>query len=153
MSLKQPGNKNKIKKDGVPERTGCSSDQHPFFSFRFMTTNKAHSISFLERRTPGDQLKTLQGLYSIMEKISSSPWKDWGALSKSTGYETITYSQLNFSAPEGIHLTGDTKLFVFRFDTFRGCNNGRIIGFKDNPCAAFNIIGYDFDFTAYPHGR
>lgn len=63
----------------------------------------------------------------------------------------IEYSMLNFTAASDAGLTGDTKMNIFRFDTHLGNGKGRIIGFKDSPCSAFNVIGYDFDFSAYSH--
>ena len=70
---------------------------------------------------------------------------------KRVGLETITYDQLHFSPGGDAIITKDTKLYVFRFDTYRGRNQGRIIGFKGAPCAVLHVVGYDFDFSAYDH--
>lgn len=116
-----------------------------------MTSNADHSIAFIQAYDSNEQLKTLQGLYEAFEKISSKSWMHWGSLPKKIGYEMIEYSMLNFTAASDAGLTGDTKMNIFRFDTHLGNGKGRIIGFKDSPCSAFNVIGYDFDFSAYSH--
>ena len=38
----------KIKKTSADKSQGCSSDQYPWLSFRFMTRNKDHYIGFLD---------------------------------------------------------------------------------------------------------
>lgn len=147
---KQPSPK--INKAQISENQGCSSDQHPFFSFRFMTTNKVHSLSFLDSmRGPAREL-TLRSLYEKLEAISQRPWVYWAQERKKSGLETIKYEQLRFEPSTDVTLTKDTTLYVFRFDTYQGTGKGRIIGFKGSPCSALHIIGYDFDFSAYPHG-
>lgn len=151
MGLKSQKASLKIKKGELPKNIGCSSDQHPVFSFRYMTSNADHSIAFIQAYDSNEQLKTLQGLYEAFEKISSKSWMHWGSLPKKIGYEMIEYSMLNFTAASDAGLTGDTKMNIFWFDTHLGNGKGRIIGFKDSPCSAFNVIGYDFDFSAYSH--
>lgn len=151
MGLKSRQPSPKIKKNAVPKSEGCSSDQHPIFSFRYMTANKEHSIAFIQKRKASEQLEAFQALYKSFETISSKPWKHWGNLPKEIGYETISYSEIGFKASPDARLTGDAKMNVFRLDTHLGRGKGRIIGFKDSPCSAFNVIGYDFDFSAYDH--
>ena len=74
------------------------------------------------------------------------------SMPRKTGLETIPFDELEFSPGPGANLTKDVKLFVFRFDTYQGTGQGRIIGFKSSPCSVYHIIGFDFDFSAYPHG-
>lgn len=128
---------------------GCSSDQHPWFSLRYMTTNKNHSLAFLGNGS--DRETTLSCLFSRLEELSGKSWLYWTQQPKQTGLETIHYDQLNFSSSEDANLTKDTTIYVFRFDTYQGNGKGRIIGFKSAPCSVFHIIGYDFDFSAYKH--
>lgn len=151
MGLKARHDVPKIKKrDGIGN-TGCSSDQHPFFSFRYMTANAGHSAAFARSLALAERVQVLDGLYAAIERISSKPWAYWGNLPRKSGYETIAYSEIRFSAANDAKLTGDTKMNVFRFDTHLGTGKGRIIGFKDSPCSAFYVIWYDFDFSAYSH--
>lgn len=141
----------KLNSNGVPKETKCSSDQHPFFSFRYMTANKHYNAEYLDDKNDDEHYNTLQGIYSALEKISSSSWTHWINQRKENGLETMEYSRLNFKADGMANLTGDEKVYIFRIDTHDGNGKGRIIGFKSSPCAAFNVIGYDFDFSAYPH--
>ncbi len=128
---------------------GCSSDQHPWFSFRYITPNRQHSLDFLNAGS--DREQTLVNLYARLEELSHQPWKHWMQQPKQTGLETISYDQLNFSPSSDASITKDTTIYVFRFNTYQGNGKGRIIGFKSTPCSVFHIIGYDFNFTAYKH--
>lgn len=129
---------------------GCCSKQHPWFSFECMTTNSKYCLSAL---APGiEREQTLVGLYKKLAELSSKPWLHWTQQPKNTGLETISYDQLRFSPRSTVTLTKDTTLFVFRFDTHLGCGKGRIIGYKNKPCSVLQIIGFDFDHSAYNHG-
>lgn len=131
------------------ENQGCSSDQHPWFSFRYMTKNKDFSLDFF---ADGREKEiTLSCLFARLEELSKRPWVYWMQQPKYTGLETMRYEQLNFSASEDSNLSKDTTIYIFRFDTYQGARKGRIIGFKNNPCSVFQIIGYDFNFSAYSH--
>ena len=80
-------------------------------------------------------------------KYQYKSWLELGKESKKTGFETILYSQLNFS-PNGLELSNDTKLIIFRFNK----QNWRLIDYKSsNFKSVLHIIGFDFNFTAYKH--
>ncbi|MBQ9348156.1 MAG: hypothetical protein IJT94_12625 [Oscillibacter sp.] len=115
-----------------------------------MTANKQYSLDFLQKCTLADRAKTMEGLLRRFEELTKSSWAKLGSLPKNSGgYETITARQLRF---KGSDLNkDDNKVWVFRFDTWQGHDKGRIIGFKDSPCSAFFVIGFDFDFSAYSH--
>lgn len=142
---------NRISKKSYQESQGCSSDQHPWISFRYMTANKDHSLAFLDTLDFRDREATMRRLLERLEEISSRPWLDWTGPRRQAGFETLPKDEITFQAAQDAPLTSDMKLYVFRFDTYRGSGKGRIIGFKISPCAAYHIIGYDFDFTAYAH--
>lgn len=130
---------------------GCSSDQHPWFSFRYMTANKSHSLEFLDSISASDRAITLSNLFCRLQEISHEPWTHWMQQPKKTGLETLDFDQLSFLPSSDARITKDTKIFVFRFDTYKGSGKGRILGFKSSPCSVLHIIGYDFDFSAYKH--
>ena len=117
----------------------CSSEQFPHISFRYLTSNKRHSLEYLQKCSVADRAKTMEGLLRRLEEITKSSWAKLGALPR----------QLRFSGTDANK--EDNKVWVFRFDTWQGHDKGRIIGFKDNPCSAFFVIGFDFDFSAYSH--
>lgn len=149
--LRKKESSNRISKKPYQESQGCGSDQHPWISFRYMTANKAHSLSFLDSLDSRDREVTMRLLLERLEELSSKPWSEWMGLRKKTGFETLPTEENTFQPADGAPLTNDMKLYVFRFDTYRGNGKGRIIGFKIHPCAAYHIIGYDFDFSAYKH--
>lgn len=130
---------------------GCSSAQHPWLSFCYMTANKSHSLQFLDGLDTTERERTLGGLLFRLEELSRFPWLHWMENRKNIGLETIPFDSLRFAPSQKANLTKDTTLYIFRFDTYQGNGKGRIIGFKRSPCAAYHIIGYDFNFTAYPH--
>jgi len=141
---------NKISGKIVPDQ-GCFSMQCPWFSFRSMTKNPRYNLSTLRSGTEREQ--TLHGLFQRLTDLSNETWTYWLQKPKQSGVETITYDRIKFSVGDGTVLTKDTAIFVFRFDTYRGTGQGRIIGYKDSPCAVLHIIGYDLDFSAYDHGK
>lgn len=131
------------------ENQGCSAEQHPWFSFKYLTTNRNYTLYGLSQGRERELI--LWGLFDRLEELTHRPWLYWTQQPKRTGLETISYDQLNFEADSSANLSKDTTIYIFRFDTHLGNNQGRIIGFKKSPCAVFHIIGYDLDFSAYRH--
>lgn len=141
-----------IKIDGKSlKHQGCSSEQHPWFSFKYMTTNSDHCIKALPDGR--EREITISKLYEKLEELSKKEWIYWTQQPKRIGLETISVGQLDFSPSPDANITQDSTLYVFQFDTHKGSRQGRIIGFKSSPCATLHIIGYDFDFSAYNHGH
>lgn len=141
----------KLKIDGKPDNNqGCCSEQYPWFSFRGLTRNSRYNLENLS--SGHDREITLLGLHAKLKELSSETWVYWQQQPKKTGLETLQYSDLNFDAGPKVNLTNDTTVYVFRFDTYKGNNDGRIIGFKESPCSVFYIIGFDLNYTAYNHG-
>lgn len=129
--------------------SGCCSEQKPWFAFDRLTTNSRYNLDNLR---PGhDRESTLLGLYERLRELSSESWLHWSQQSKFQGTEIMRLGDLSFQ-PGGEPLPKDEAIYVLRFDTYQGRREGRIIGFKDDPCAVFHIIGFDIDFSAYDHG-
>lgn len=128
----------------------CASDQYPHISMRYVTTNKRHSLEYLDSLSPSDRAMTANGILREFERLTKTRWMDLINQNKGHGGETILLRQIKFSGTD--EHTGDTKIWVFRFDTHLGVGKGRILGFKDSPCSALFVIGFDFDFSAYDHG-
>ena len=129
--------------------TACPAEQYPQLSFRYMTTNSAHSLKYLEKLKNAERIKTLDGLFQRFEELTKMSWERLMLLKKTEGCETLTWNRIKFRGTNAS--TEEGKALVFRFDTWQGNGKGRIIGFKDSPCSAFFIVGFDFDFTAYDH--
>ena len=140
-----------IKIDGKANvNQGCCAEQYPWLSFKSMTRNDRYNLSKLVPGTEREQ--TMVGLYSKLNELSSKPWLHWVTMRKTVGLETLTYNDLHFQAAPGEVIAKDTTIYVFRFDTHLGTNKGRIMGYKNEPCAVLHIVGFDVDFSAYNHG-
>ena len=64
-------------------------------------------------------------------------------------YETLSIENINFS-PYDYETSKDQKVYVFRLNS----QNWRMIGIKSEiNTDVLHIIGFDFDFTAYNHGK
>lgn len=120
-------------------------EEYPIFCFRHLTTNKNYSFEYL-KNNKDIELAKVKILDKIIE-LQSKNWLELGLKNKTTGYETITYNQLNFS-PFNIELYKDSKLIIFRINN----QNWRLIGYKsDNFKGVLHIIGFDFYYSAYKH--
>ena len=146
--LRNPGKEDKLKISKNVE-SDCQSDQYVCFSFRYMTKNSDYSLRNISDKNQRDSIMT--GLHNKLCELSQSSWQYLMQQRKSTGLETINYDQIKFRPTEETNLTKDSKLYVFRLDTHRGKNGGRIIGYKSSPCSVYNIIGFDIDYSAYNH--
>ena len=147
--LRNPGKDNKLKISKNNE-SNCCSDQYLCFSFRYMTKNSNYSLENIKDKSQRDSIMT--GLHTKLCELSQKSWQYLIQQPKSSGLETINYDQIRFSPSIGSNLTKESKLYVFRFNTHRGQKESRIIGYKSSPCAVYNIIGFDIDYSAYEHG-
>lgn len=118
------------------------SPNNPSFSFCYLTTSKKYNFSNLDK---GKQKEWSTALVKRMIEISKESWNYWLSLRKEQGLETLAYEKINFS-PNGIDISQEAKMFIFRFNS----QKGRIIGFKVG--TIFYVIGFDFDYSAYDHG-
>ena len=66
---------------------------------------------------------------------------------KNCGFEQIPFQQIKIN-PHGIELGQDTDITVFRFGAG---NKYRLLGFFSIKEPVLNVIGFDFDFSAYEH--
>lgn len=148
LQIKEQNNKIRGKTDAV---SSCPSEQYPWISFRSLTRNAKYNLSMLRQGSEREQ--TLSGLYQRLTELTGKTWLHWTQQPKQTGMETMKYDDIQFEADANSNLAKDTTLYIFRFDTHLGEGKGRIIGYKNAPCAVFHIIGYDIDFSAYNHGK
>ena len=128
MKVKKNEITSKIKKEQI--KVECP--QYFSFSFRYLTKSKDYNFQKLDKGQKKDWS------CSLTERLIS--------LSKETGFETFSNSQIKFS-PSNYNFTPDEKVIVFRFNS----GNGRIIGIKPSSCSVFYIIRFDTNFSAYGH--
>ena len=149
-SLKHRKNSTKIRKDCL-EDVECPSEQYPHITFRYLTNNDHYNFDYVKKLDGKDQNSLCTRLIDYFQIFTSFPWIYWYSLGKNTGgIETFPVKSLRFDA-NGKLFTKDEKAIVLRFDSHLGNKKARIIGFKDNPCSTFFVIGFDFDFSAYSH--
>ena len=120
-------------------------EEYPIFCFKHLTTNKDYCFKYFQNNKGLEQAKAI--ILDDIINLQSKTWLALGMESKKTGFETISYNQLNFK-PANLDLSNDTKLIVFRIYG----QNWRLIGYKsDNFKSVLHIIGFDFNYTAYKH--
>ena len=120
-------------------------EEYPIFCFKYLTTNKNYCFKYFKNDVELSKAKVI--ILDEIIKYQHRSWLDLGKETKKTGFETISYNQLNF-APNELDLSNDTKLIIFRINN----QNWRLIGYKsDNFKSVLHIIGFDFNYTAYKH--
>ena len=148
--LKSPKHSPKL---GRPEQgagKGGSCAQFPAFSFRHLTTQKDYSLKYCAGlKANGD--KTVTNILHRLVEIGEQDWVHWLLQRKKNGCETIDFCRVRVR-PKGINLVADETVFVFRF-LMHTKKDGRILGIKKQDCPTFFVIGFDFDYSAYDHGK
>ena len=122
---------------------------HPVFCFRYITQNSNYNFKYFKHDKRGNNEASIKLIEKLCE-ISRMSWDEFILLNKNIGCEKIPITQLRFSASGELadSMTKDGSFISIRF-----CKqNYRIIGIKEFNCPIFHIIGYDFDYSAYPHG-
>lgn len=144
--LKQPNIKTKISTEYNPSISSIS--KCPSVSFKYLTRNKNYNFEYFSKEK--QQCKNTKiAVLNWIQEITCNQWRDLLNMPKEVGAETLNSSGLNFS-PNGYTFSPDEKVYVFRFKAASG--DYRIIGVKENGCSTYNIIGFDFDYSAYNHG-
>jgi len=129
---------------------GGDCDQYPTFSFRHLTTHSDYNLNYYSSNQVREMQTAKQNLYDRMEELCKNNWLYWMTLGKQRGLETLEYSRLKFG-PHELELLKDEKVFIFRFKAQN--DDARIIGYRKGKCPILHVIGYDFNFSAYDHGR
>lgn len=145
--LKKQKQNLKLNRSIISEQPHCPKS--PSFSFAYLTKNKRFNFeSFSNDKSKRNAMQA--ELTKRLIEISQKPWFFWYDCGKNTGIETIPFYEINFS-PNGLDLTPDEKVIVFRFASGK-C---RMIGTKGklcSTCATYYVIGFDFNYSAYNHG-
>lgn len=136
MSKKLKHNKTKIKiSKPAPEEK-----EYPAVSFRYLTRNKSFNLD-CDKADSSTKVELLMRL----EELTHKTYLEWFGQDKKLGFEMLTYKQMNFESD--MDIAKDDKVIVMRFDN----GTKRIIANKVNEI--FYIIGLDFDYSAYDHGK
>lgn len=121
------------------------------FGFSHMTRNKNYSF---DKVAVGDKIAAYEALLGKLNDLCGININEARLRGKKLGAERIPYTQLSTSF-QGVCDTSaivskDSNVVVFQF----GNHNYRLICKDDiNHSNLMHIIGFDFDFTAYDHGK
>ena len=154
MKLKKTKDKLKISKDlNSIYAISTHSTQFPTFSFKYMTSNSSYNIDFFTADKLRMKSEALSSLHRRFEEISKQSWVELAGKAKDAGgYETIPFSSVHLS-PSNKYLSADENIIVFRVKSTKNMGEMRILGFKEKHEPVYHILGYDFQFNAYNHGK
>lgn len=126
---------------------GSDTRKKVVFSFEYLTKNKNYMFAYFADRIR-DELQVRQSLSELLKALSTKTWVEVAQLDKRAqcGFETLPAIQLRFS-PDGYDFSRDEKVWVFRF----GNQQYRLIGIQSDN--VLYVLGYDFDYSAYNHGK
>lgn len=119
---------------------------YPVLCFKYLTKNKKYTIQYFKKSA--DKQKAYGALFHLINDMQNTTWNELFLRSKGRGLETIEMSELKFK-PQ-LTLTPDTKVLVIRFRR----QKYRMVGIKsDINKDVFHVFGFDFNYSAYDHGK
>ena len=112
-----------------------------------LTTNKNFTFEFFDKNFRSKSA-ALEQFVEFLQRLTAKKMSEVVTLSKfdECGFETLPFEQINFT-PNGIALSRNAKIHVFRF----GNGKFRLLGFFERQQPVLNVIGFDFDYSAYKH--
>lgn len=137
--IKGPKDNNIVKEPG-------GKLNYPVLCFKYLTKNKKYTIQYFKNYR--DKQKAYGALFYLINDMQNTTWKELFLRSKDRGLETIEMNELKFK-PQ-LTLTPDTKVLVIRFKR----QEYRMIGIKsERNKDVFHVFGFDFNYSAYDHGK
>lgn len=135
----------KSKSDKISIKEPEKDNSYPVFCFKHITTNKKHNINFFKKDVNA-KTKAYGALFYLIDDMQNSTWRELFSRRKETGFESIPYKEIKLK-PNSYKITPDSKVISIRFKR----QNYRMIGVKENDI--FHVFGFDFDYSAYDHGK
>ena len=121
-------------------------------SLCYLSKNKNRNFNFFSDKNLRQKEKVLTDFFDFVKRLTGKTRLEILSKNKSSdcGFENLNFQNIKFK-PDGVELSKDTNISVFRFGDNNSGGNYRVLGFfsEDNPI--FNIIGFDFDYSAYEH--
>ena len=144
---KVPEPKLKISKDATLEIENKIS-----VSLQYLSKNKQRNFEFFSKKEWRKQAQALEQFMNFLQRLTSKTQLEISALSKDEdcGFEEIAFVQVD-CPPNKILLGKDAKICVFRFGDNNSGGDYRLLGIFRNKAAVFEIIGFDFNYSAYKH--
>jgi len=129
-----------------------ANNENIILSFKYSIKDKKHTINYILTQK-GNNKKTIENLFNKFYELSNLTWKDFINKPRETGYEMIPISNFNINLDnikKELNLSDDSKIMIFRFDN----QNKRLLGIRSKECnSILYIIGYDWNYSAYNHGK
>lgn len=131
----------------------CIYNETLTISFKYSIDNKKYRLEHITKQK-GKANEILEELHKKLQEITSTKLIDFQDKPKSTGYEMIKLSEMNFNLNDKIknelRISNESKLIIFRF-----CKGKyRIIAIQSRICPyLLYILGYDWNYNAYNHGK
>jgi len=121
-------------------------------SLRYLTKSKQHNFEFFSAKDFRKKAQAFEQFLEFLRRLTAKTQLEISALSKTNdcGFEQIPLQQMKFK-PDGTNLGQDTKIWVFRFGDSGNSGDYRLLGFFEDKQSVLNIIGFDFDYSAYEH--
>lgn len=122
-------------------------DDYPSFSFEYLTNQSKFNFEYFKH----DKTACEKAQAALIEKIlllSTFKWKELDNFSKKIGFELLPKNEVKVKLNH-INKEVPEQFMVFRF--FK--EKYRIIGFKESNNPIYFIVGFDFDYEAYNHGK
>jgi len=144
---------NRIKQGKTAKVSKNKPDKPPQkVSFRFdkITTNNKYGIGYHKDKT--EKLKMMEDMMEKLSEVSNYSLRDLYVKGAIQGCESIPYANFHENAQRAFNGSGivsrDSKLIVFRF-----CQNKYRMICKVYPddTSTLCVLGFDFDYSAYPH--
>lgn len=126
---------------------GCIS-----VSLRYLSKNKRRNFEFFGDKRWRDKARVLEQFFSFLQRLTAKRRIDIMKLAKDAdcGFEHMRYGAINCT-PDGYELSSERLILVFRFGNNSAGSDYRLLGFFEDNSPVLNIIGFDFDYSAYPH--
>lgn len=120
-------------------------------TLRYLTTNKNFNFESFGKNFRTKAI-AFEQLTEFLRRLTAKTLLQISPLSKTDdcGFETLAFAQIKFK-PDGITLGKDTKIHIFRFGSNGTGGDYRLLGFFETGQAILNIIGFDFNYSAYEH--
>ena len=121
-------------------------------SMCYLSKNKQRNFEFFVGKNLRQREKALSQFVDFVKELTSKTRLEISLKSKfePCGFENLRYEDVN-CVPNNYILSKDTNIAVFRFGDNKNGGDYRILGFFEEKSSVFNIIGFDFDYSAYKH--
>lgn len=121
-------------------------------SFRYLSNNKRRNFDFFGDKRLREKNRAAEQFFSFLQRLTGKHRLEIMKLPKDVdcGFENLRFSTVNCT-PCGCNLPVDKLISVFRFGDNGNGGNYRLLGFFESNSPVLYVIGFDFDYSAYPH--